>query len=92
MKNIYPIKDDFVGMRLDRWVKKNISDVPQSLIEKNIRKGNIKINNKKEKSLYKLRKDDRVILYNFNFPKPQRITSEVASVIYPFPQYSLASE
>jgi len=67
MKNIYPIKDDYVGMRLDKWIKKNISDVPQSLIEKSIRKGNIKINNKKEKSLYKLKKGDQVILYNFNF-------------------------
>jgi len=67
MKKIYPVKDDFVGMRIDKWIKKNISDVPQSLIEKNIRKGNIKINNKKEKSLYKLKKNDEVILYNFNF-------------------------
>lgn len=54
-------------MRLDRWIKKVISDVPQSLIEKNIRKGNIKINNKKEKSSYKLKKNDQIILYNFNF-------------------------
>ena len=47
-------------MRLDRWFKKNISNAPQSLIEKNIRKGNIKINNKKEKSSYKLKKNDKV--------------------------------
>ena len=45
MKKTFLIKDDFVNLRLDRWFKKNISDVPQSLIEKNIRKGNIKINN-----------------------------------------------
>ncbi len=50
MKNTYSVKEDFVNMRLDKWIKKNISDVPQSLIEKSIRKGNIKINNKKEKS------------------------------------------
>jgi len=67
MKHTYPIKDDFVEMRLDKWIKKNISDIPQSLIEKNIRKGNIKINNKKKKSSYKLKKDDQVILYNFTF-------------------------
>ena len=48
MKNSYLIYDDFISMRLDRWIKKNISDIPQSLIEKNIRIGNIKINNKKE--------------------------------------------
>ena len=67
MKNIYLIKDDFVEMRLDKWIKKNISDIPQSLIEKNIRKGNIKINNRKEKSSYKLKKNDQVVLYNFSF-------------------------
>ena len=67
MKKTFLIKDDFVNLRLDRWFKKNISDVPQSLIEKNIRKGNIKINNKKKKSSYKLRKEDQVIIYNINF-------------------------
>ena len=67
MKSIYSINDDFAAMRLDKWIKKNISDIPQSLVEKNIRKGNIKINNKKEKSSYKLKKNDKVVLYNFNF-------------------------
>jgi len=67
MKNSYLINGDHISMRLDRWIKKSISDIPQSLIEKNIRKGNIKINNKKEKSSYKLKKNDKVILYNFNF-------------------------
>ena len=67
MKNNYLINGDYISMRLDRWIRKNVSDIPQSLIEKNIRKGNIKINNKKEKSSYKLKKNDKVILYNFNF-------------------------
>ena len=67
MKKIYSVEEDFIGMRLDRWIKKNISDLPQSLVEKNIRKGNIKINNKKEKSSYKLKKDNQIILYNFSF-------------------------
>ena len=56
MKNIYSITDEFVQMRLDKWIKKTISNIPQSLIEKNIRKGNIKINNEKQKSSYKLKK------------------------------------
>ena len=43
---IETVKD--INSRLDRWFKKNICNVPQSLIEKSIRKGNIKINNKKE--------------------------------------------
>ena len=44
MKQIFLVKNDFVNSRLDKWFKKNVFDVPQSLIEKNIRKGNIKIN------------------------------------------------
>ena len=67
MKKIYPIKIDYVETRLDRWFRKNISQVPQSLIEKNLRKGKIKVNYKKVKSSYKLQKNDQVILYNITF-------------------------
>ena len=69
MKNTFSIQDDFVNSRLDRWFRRNVSDVPQSLIEKNLRKGNIKVNNKKEKSSYKLRLNDLVIIKNINFMK-----------------------
>ena len=44
MKKIYTITTDFTNSRLDRWFRKNVCDVPQSLIEKNIRKGYIKVN------------------------------------------------
>ena len=67
MKNIYSITDEFVQMRLDKWIKKTISNIPQSLIEKNIRKGNIKINNEKQKSSYKLKKNDQITLYDIAF-------------------------
>ena len=71
MKKIYTIKDDYLGTRLDRWFKKNISEVPQSLIEKNLRRGKIKVNHKKVKSLYKLQKNDQVTLYDIVF-SPQK--------------------
>ena len=71
MKKIYSVHDDFINSRLDRWFKKTICLVPQSLIEKNIRKGNIKVNNKKNKSSYKLQKEDQISIYNFNF-KPNK--------------------
>ena len=64
MKKFFLIKDEFVNSRLDRWFKRNIHDVPQSLIEKNLRKGNIKVNNKKKTSSYKLQKNDQVNLFN----------------------------
>ncbi len=41
------VNKDYHNSRFDRWFKQNISNVPQSLIEKLVRK---KIKNKKEKS------------------------------------------
>ena len=67
MKKIYSVRDDSINTRLDRWFKRNICEVPQSLIEKNIRKGNIQVNNKKNKSSYKVQKDDQIIIKNLNF-------------------------
>ena len=58
MKNIFNVNKDFVNTRLDKWFKKNISAVPQSLIEKSLRKGKIKVNNKKVKSSYRLQEKD----------------------------------
>ena len=67
MKKFFSVNDEFVNSRLDRWFRKNFCEVPQSLIEKNIRKGKIKVNNKKRKSSYKLNKNDRVIIHDLNF-------------------------
>ena len=60
MKKTYLIDSNFASSRLDRWFKKSVFDVPQSLIEKNLRKGNIKINGKKSKSSHKLQDKDKV--------------------------------
>jgi len=76
MKKIYKVKIDFIDTRLDRWFRKNVCDVPQSLIEKNIRKGNIKVNNKKVKSSYKLQKEDLIILYDILFSSQNRNKSK----------------
>ena len=77
MKKSFLVKDDFANSRLDRWIRKNVCQIPQSLIEKSIRNGKIKINNKKEKSSYKLKKNDNIILYNFNYSsnKNKKITN-----------------
>ena len=54
-------------MRLDRYLRNKLGNIPQSLIEKNLRSGKIKLNKKKTKSSIKLNTNDRVDLYNFNF-------------------------
>jgi len=57
------IADEFVNSRLDRWFRREIFDIPQSLLEKSIRKGYIKVNNKKEISSYKLKLNDKINVY-----------------------------
>ena len=67
MKKVFSVEKDFIDSRFDRWFRKNISNVPQSLIEKSLRKGKIKINSKKIKSGYKLKENDLIYIYNLNF-------------------------
>ena len=56
-------------MRLDRWLRNKLGDIPQSLIEKSLRSGKIKLNKKKVKSSTKVKTNDKVDLFNFNFKK-----------------------
>ena len=69
MKKIFDIEKDYDDIRIDRWIRKKISNVPQSLIEKSLRQGVIKVNNLIVKSAYKLKFKDKIYLYNFNFLK-----------------------
>ena len=66
MEKFFFIEDDLVDSRLDRWFKRHVCKVPQSLIEKNIRKGNIKVNDKKIKSSYRLKKNDKIKIKDLN--------------------------
>jgi len=67
MKQTFIVNESCVSMRLDRWIRNNIGKFPQSLIEKSIRNGNIKLNSKKVKSSTKLNLNDKINLFNFNF-------------------------
>ena len=67
MNKSYIIKEIYSGMRIDRWIRNNIASLPQSLIEKSLRKGKIKVNIKKVNSSYKLRTGDKINLFNFSF-------------------------
>ena len=48
MNRSYIIKPIHANMRLDRWIRNNIGKYPQSLLEKSIRRGKIKLNKKKQ--------------------------------------------
>ena len=69
MKKSFNVDSTFNNMRIDRWIRNNLGNIPQSLIEKNLRAGKIKLNNKKIKSSQKVKKDDVIHLYNLNFEK-----------------------
>ena len=58
MNKSYIIKEVYSGMRIDRWIRNNIGSLPQSLIEKSLRKGKIKVNINKVNSSYKLKTGD----------------------------------
>ena len=52
--------------RIDRWLKRNFSSLNQNFIEKNLRKGLIKINQHKVKANYKVTKNDIVNIFNYS--------------------------
>ena len=66
MDKTYLVKEDFINSRIDRWIKKNICQVPQGLIEKSLRNKNVTVNKLKVKSSYKLKTDDKIYLNNFH--------------------------
>ena len=57
------VNKDYHNARFDKWFKQNISDVPQSLLERLTRKKKIKINKKKIKTSYRVKFNDIVELY-----------------------------
>ena len=59
MLEVIKIDNYSVDMRIDKWIKINLSKIPQSLVEKDLRKGKIKVNQHKVKSSYKLKKEDK---------------------------------
>ena len=67
MKKSYIVDYTFNEMRLDRWIRNNLGKIPQGLIEKNLRNGKIKVNNKKSKSSQKVITNDQINVFNFEF-------------------------
>ena len=63
----YIVDSTYDKMRLDRWLRNKIGNIPQSLIEKSLRSGKIKINKKKVKSSFKVKTNDKIDIFNFNF-------------------------
>ena len=66
MKKSYIVDSTCNDMRIDRWIRNSIGKVPQSLIEKNLRSGKIKLNKKKIKSSQKVKTNDKIDIFDLN--------------------------
>ncbi len=69
MKKTINVDNTYTGMRIDRFLRKYFDSIPQSLIEKSLRSGKIKLNKKKIKSSAKLQLNDLIELHNFKIKK-----------------------
>ena len=67
MNKIFIVDSTCNNMRVDRWLRNKIGKIPQGLIEKTLRLGKIKINKKKVKSSFKIKTNDKVVVFNFDF-------------------------
>ena len=70
MSKKFTVNKEYHDSRFDRWFKQNIQKVPQSYIEKLIRKKKIKVNKKKIKTSYKVQLNDIVEVYGIENLKP----------------------
>ena len=63
--------------RIDRWLKRNFSSLNQNFIEKNLRKGLIKINHSKVKANYRVIKNDIINIFNYSKDNYRHIVKEL---------------
>ena len=73
MKKTINVEATYAGMRIDRFLRKYFDDIPQSLIERNLRSGKIKLNKKKIKSSAKLQINDLIEVHNFEIKNKIKI-------------------
>ena len=66
MIKVLKIHQSSEDQRLDKFLKREFSNLNQSFIEKNLRKKNILLNNNKVKSKYLLKENDEIKIKNFS--------------------------
>ena len=66
MPKSYIVDDDYHDVRLDKWFKQNVINLPHSLIERIIRQNKIKLNKKKVKSSHRLQTGDLIDVFDIS--------------------------
>ena len=88
-KKLIIVDKDSAGTRLDKFLKEQLA-VPFSLIQREIRKKNIKVNKKKSSSNYRLVEADQITLFkeyttdidkNISFTVPEYLKSKIKKSI-----------
>ena len=70
MPEKFVINKSYNKSRFDKWFKEEVINLPNSLIQKLLRKNKIKVNNKKIKSSFRLSEGDNISIFNLSKYKP----------------------
>ena len=77
MPKLFTVKNDYHDSRFDKWFKKNVIDIPHSLIEKIIRQNKVKVNNKRTKSSYRVQEGDIIQIFEITKIKPTKKNTKI---------------
>ena len=77
MPKLFTVNNDYHDSRFDKWFKKNVIDIPHSLIEKIIRQNKVKVNNKRIKSSYRVQEGDIVQIFEISKIKPNKKNTKI---------------
>ncbi len=77
MPNKFTVNSNHNNSRFDRWFKQEVINLPNSLIQKLLRKNKIKVNNKKIKSSHRLSVGDKVLIFNLSNYKPTDLKKKI---------------
>ena len=70
MPDKFIINKSYDKARFDKWFKEEVINLPNSLIQKLLRKNKIKVNNKRIKSSFRLTEGDVILIFNLSNFKP----------------------
>ncbi len=77
MPKLFTVNNDYHDFRFDKWFKKNVIDIPHSLIEKIIRQNKVKVNNKRTKSSYRVQEGDIIQIFEISKIKPTKKNTKI---------------
>ena len=73
MPDKFIVSKNYNKSRFDKWFKEEVINLPNSLIQKLLRKNQIKVNNKKIKSSFRLTEGDNISVFNLSRYKPTNL-------------------